>query len=163
MEQRIDNRDACRNCNGVGDIEYIDHINVGYDGIPELRPCPKCDGTGMHSPWFVTPYLVDQRYGGPEEGGWWYDWYYVDGHSLAFETRAEADAYALKISDEMKARNKELKMAGYRKDATLPDGPEANRPEGYIPTGWSSHSEVRIVIEREFQSRLKDNHTPRYE
>ena len=24
---------------------------------------------------FVGFYLVDRRYGGPEEGGWWYDWH----------------------------------------------------------------------------------------
>ncbi|UCC74155.1 MAG: hypothetical protein JSV86_06230 [Gemmatimonadota bacterium] len=23
---------------------------------------------------YVNVYLVDQAYGGPEEGGWWYDW-----------------------------------------------------------------------------------------
>ena len=24
---------------------------------------------------FVTAYRVTRHYGGPEEGGWWYDWY----------------------------------------------------------------------------------------
>lgn len=27
------------------------------------------DGT-----WFVSMYAVSRHYGGPEEGGWWYDW-----------------------------------------------------------------------------------------
>lgn len=163
MKDGIDTRDACQRCGGVGDIEWYHPSDVGHEDPAELRVCPKCDGTGLHSPWFVTPYMVEQRYGGAEEGGWWYDWYHVDGHSLAFETREEASDYVSKIRDEIKARNKELKMAGHRKDATLPDGPEANRPEGYIPNGWSSHSEVRIEIERKFQSRLENNHTPRYE
>ena len=163
MSDGIDPRAACFRCRGIGEIEWYHPSDVGHEAPAELRVCPKCNGSGLHSPWFVTPYLVDQRYGGPEEGGWWYDWYYVEGHSLAFDTKEEADAYALKIGDEMEERNKELKMAGYRKDATLPDGPEANRPEGYIPNGWSSHSEIRIVVEREFQDRLKGNHTPRYE
>jgi hypothetical protein len=24
---------------------------------------------------FITTYEVDRRYGGPEEGGWWYNWH----------------------------------------------------------------------------------------
>jgi len=27
---------------------------------------------------YVTVYHEEQRYGGPEEGGWWYDWTEVD-------------------------------------------------------------------------------------
>lgn len=26
-------------------------------------------------PKFVTAYAVTHHYGGPEEGGWWYNWY----------------------------------------------------------------------------------------
>lgn len=28
----------------------------------------------MNMPWFVWIYLCDKAYGGPEEGGWWYDY-----------------------------------------------------------------------------------------
>lgn len=28
--------------------------------------------------WYVTRYRVTREFGGPEEGGWWYDWYEVD-------------------------------------------------------------------------------------
>lgn len=35
-----------------------------------LRRC-ECDGRVV----WVTAYCVTRHYGGPEEGGWWYDWY----------------------------------------------------------------------------------------
>lgn len=40
---------------------------------------------------YVNVYLHDQVYGGPEEGGWWYDSWLIE-ESLMFETEAEADA-----------------------------------------------------------------------
>lgn len=27
---------------------------------------------------FATVYRIDRCYGGPEEGGWWYDWYQLE-------------------------------------------------------------------------------------
>ena len=41
------------------------------------------------NPLYVTVYSVERRYGGPEEGGWWYDAYYVqpegyDGNGDSF-------------------------------------------------------------------------------
>lgn len=28
---------------------------------------------------YVSRYTVDRRFGGPEEGGWWYDWHTYEG------------------------------------------------------------------------------------
>jgi len=54
--------------------------------------------------WSVAVYLVDRAYGGPEEGGWWYDYGIpieekLDGVGDAwlphtFKTEQEADDYA---------------------------------------------------------------------
>lgn len=43
----------------------------------------------------VSLYLIDQAYGGPEEGGWWYTCGEPEAstHMRAFETEAEARAY----------------------------------------------------------------------
>ena len=31
---------------------------------------------------YITVYTTEQVYGGPEEGGWWYDWTEVDNYML---------------------------------------------------------------------------------
>jgi hypothetical protein len=50
------------------------------DEVPE--PCPTCEAAWARSealakgrvlPFYVVCYAVDRRYGGPEEGGWYYD------------------------------------------------------------------------------------------
>jgi len=48
---------------------------------------------------FVNVYIVHRRYGGPEEGGWWYS----EGYPLAFVDVTGMDDYsALKIHDTLK-------------------------------------------------------------
>jgi hypothetical protein len=50
--------------------------------------------TGNHYPWFVNVYNVDRCYGGPEEGGWWYDAgepsEYFERASFGVESQEEA-------------------------------------------------------------------------
>jgi len=41
--------------------------------------------------WAVTTYQVTRCYGGPEEGGWWYNWWQV--HNVrTFATQAAAES-----------------------------------------------------------------------
>jgi hypothetical protein len=73
----------------VGEIEYratdalCQRFNVDYDELPEectplqfsdpvqiTNEYVNPDGTQAY---FVTVYEIDRCYGGPEEGGWWYD------------------------------------------------------------------------------------------
>jgi hypothetical protein len=51
-----------------------------YCNYPEHLECKKCEGTGFkvipdNQIVFINVYTIDRRYGGPEEGGWWYDWF----------------------------------------------------------------------------------------
>lgn len=73
----------------------------------EVECCPECDeqpcscNSGVYS---VAPYLCDRAYGGPEEGGWWYDYgipetsmdlplpVFVVGKKAAYEKRKEMQA-----------------------------------------------------------------------
>jgi len=44
--------------------------------------------------FYVSQYTVDRCYGGPEEGGWYYDWEDLDGVIAEFSDSAEAYDYA---------------------------------------------------------------------
>lgn len=44
--------------------------------------------------FYVSQYTVDRHYGGPEEGGWWYDWEDLDGVVAEFADKDEAFSYA---------------------------------------------------------------------
>jgi hypothetical protein len=57
----------CRDCRGKGYLEDED--------------CNVCKGTGIYhisigedEIVFVNIYTITRHYGGPEEGGWWYNW-----------------------------------------------------------------------------------------
>lgn len=64
----------------------------GFCGDPQER----CE---CSRPILVTPYRVTRHYGGPEEGGWWYDWQTPAGDSLEFvDTRAAREA-ATRLND----------------------------------------------------------------
>ena len=51
------------------------------------------------APWYVNVYEEDRGYGGPEEGGWWYD-ISEPVHSERFDNERDAEAYAESIKDE---------------------------------------------------------------
>jgi hypothetical protein len=56
--------------------------------------------------WFVHKYNVSQQYGGPEEGGWWYDAGYPDDNWIPLVFTNEEEAYA---------RCRELNKAEYER------------------------------------------------
>ena len=41
--------------------------------VDEITDDSDCGLTGYAGPWCVAVFLVDRAYGGPEEGGWWFD------------------------------------------------------------------------------------------
>lgn len=51
----------------------------------------------------MTEYLIDRCYGGPEEGGWWYDWREPGQSVLILMPREEAEALARRVNAHEKA------------------------------------------------------------
>lgn len=55
--------------------------------------------------YFVAIYLVDRAYGGPEEGGWYYDYGVPDedfsDYTRWFDTEHEAEEYSFKLDHEV--------------------------------------------------------------
>ncbi|QIW88626.1 hypothetical protein P59_257 [Bacillus phage P59] len=50
-----------------------------FDSVYEEETCEHCDSTGYepipdNQMVYVNVYSVTRHYGGPEEGGWYYDW-----------------------------------------------------------------------------------------
>lgn len=95
---------------------------------------------------YVSLYRKEQCYGGPEEGGWWYDVWTLDG-SLRFPTRIAAETYLSAAKAVVSARNKKEAPIRHRAMAALPDVETAYHDEGYIPAGWSDGGEWHVTIE----------------
>lgn len=64
--------------------------------------------------FYVTAYAITRHYGGPEEGGWWYNWHQVIDEAGPFETDEEAEASreALKTKHADVAHGDIYSMAG---------------------------------------------------
>lgn len=101
-------------------------------------------------PAYVSVYHRERCYGGPEEGGWWYDRCELQG-SKAFASREEAEAWLESAKVEVERIRREEAPARARAMASLPDEDvvpcPANCDEGYIPTGWSDGGETMVVVE----------------
>ncbi len=113
--------------------------------------------------YFVSMYSIERCYGGPEEGGWWYDWYVYVGASY-HETREQADEAANKALDRTKNANRESKRD---RDVAYANIPEGNSPyldtEGYIPTGWGDGGELTVHVEQYPPGELaKNQERPHY-
>lgn len=68
--------------------------------------------------FFVNVYEVDRCYGGPEEGGWYYDAGYASPHQTqiggkTFFNRSNAVAYCNELNAKLDA---EAKEGGYRRN-----------------------------------------------
>lgn len=102
------------------------------------------------APCFVSIYNRSQHYGGPEEGGWWYDRIILAG-SLPFQTREAAELWLAVAKAEVQRMNRAAAPARARAHAALPD-PDlvpcpAGTGEGFIPNDWSDGGELWITIE----------------
>lgn len=100
-------------------------------------------------PAFVSIYRHSQCYGGPEEGGWWYDRYELVG-SKPFQSRDEATNWLEAARIEVERLNREEAPARARAMASLPDcdaEPLPDAGEGYIPTGWDDGGELMVMVE----------------
>ena len=86
---------------------------IRVDGYGEYL-CPECEcevslsGECDATFWSVALYETDRRYGGPEEGGWYYDTgSLIEMNKVrVFEDLAEAEAYLDKLWDEIPSEHK---------------------------------------------------------
>ncbi len=96
----------------------------------------------MTTKYYVTVYSVGQCYGGPEEGGWWYDAGTPESVHGPFEDNKSAQACADDLRERVKPAD-EYHMGHGAHDGADPDG---NGDDAYLLTGgrWGQD---RIEIE----------------
>jgi len=71
--------DDYRCANGSNNCAGKDAIDEEGDKYYRCRDCYKdirriASQNGVANPFYVVVYNVSRNYGGPEEGGWYYDW-----------------------------------------------------------------------------------------
>ena len=86
--------------------------------------------------YYVNKYEIGRAYGGPEEGGWWFDYGIFDGCEAMFTTYEEAREFADAL--------------------TLREGPQGNL--GSVNTEYV----VKFFVEEEAGADWPEE-TPRYE
>ena len=122
---------TCSVCDGV----YLAH-ELDYTDWNEVGCCPRCAGVDHSlSPgtrpaewWSVGVYQRGREYGGPEEGGWWYDSGPLVEHRRVrvYENFAEAQARVQELYAEIRAEGwlSELAVKGFTERLPVQHTPE---------------------------------------
>lgn len=71
----------------------FDHGEVVWENEEGSMLCKLCAREEAVPRWYTVVWLQDRAYGGPEEGGWWYDTYELVDFKV-FATKEKAAAYA---------------------------------------------------------------------
>lgn len=122
---------TCSSC----DDTYFAH-ELEWDYHSEQSYCPECNGqkhtlapgTRPAEWWSVAVYERGREYGGPEEGGWWYDTATLVQHRKVrvYENFAEAKARVQELYAEILAGGwqKELAVKGFTERLPVWRSPE---------------------------------------
>ena len=126
------------------------------------RLLEQLDPDTMPNGCHLSAYTVEQCYGGPEEGGWWYSWYTFQG-AKRYETTEAAEAARDRLVAWIREQNKQEQDRANRVTAALPDDPGPYLDtEGYIPTGWSDGGKTELMIESEAGGYAANQEVPYY-
>lgn len=115
-------------------IEELAEVIRKHPAFEEATPC------------FVSLYKIEQQYGGPEEGGWWYDVLEHKG-SIPFTTRTDAEVFLEAARALVEKKNRAEAPSRAKAMASLPDIETAYHDEGWIPQGWGDGGEWEVRIE----------------
>ena len=109
--------------------------------LEELEPDVMPKGT------WLSVYTTSQYYGGPEEGGWWYNATEFEGGKY-YPTREEAQKALDRLNVWAEEESKKKQRAVDERLANLPEGPDPYLDtEGYIPRHQQGSEEYRLVLE----------------
>lgn len=144
----------CRNC---GMDQSINH----HEDDAELHE-GDCPEDVLAPPLYhVSKYEEQQLYGGPEEGGWWYDWTTYVATVGTFTKREDAQAFQDQLVKRDAPENAERK---HRVNEGLARGANMDSIDDPEPLlrGECGDDKVLYIIETEPGSRERKEH-PHYE
>jgi len=104
-------------------------------------------GSMYKGPFFVSLYLVEKRYGGPEEGGWWYTAHTYVRNLGKFDKINDAEDFREKMKKTYDDNLHDPAIYATLPEKAPPGIEEERYPEGYIPTGFSTPDSYDIIIE----------------
>ena len=110
---------------------------------------------------FVSVYRTRRCYGGPEEGGWWYDRTMLMG-SVGFPSMEAAEQYFRVTSLLVSEMNEQEHPERIRAMASLPDEDTcwtSDSGEGFIPTGWDDGGYLWVTTE-DFAGSVDNSNDP---
>lgn len=140
--------------NDVNVVDWIESMGL-YN-----RPLPESENANA----IVAVYEETQRYGGPEEGGWYYTHLELVRFTIT-DSADEAQELASKVQKGLDDYNTSNALNHNYYDG-LPDEDEVPCPsgysEGYIPNGWITGEKMYCYIESKPGEHTTRN-VPHYE
>lgn len=132
----------CPRCGAMTRQFYTDEASLAD---PANTRCPLACGpclgipepTGPRGVYVVAVYDVGLSYGGPEEGGWWYDAGSLVRVCRVFRSEDRAYAYCRRLNARLSSRVFGPNVGRYPKSSVLSDGQfEACTFEDTAPAGF---------------------------
>ena len=108
MREHQDLKWYCPKC-GEEMFEQGFSERIDVDGEPHRKHTMECNCGNDEAVFipvhaFVNVYLVGRAYGGPEEGGWWYDYGLVEA-CVPVKNWAEAEEWAERLRNDVRYSN----------------------------------------------------------
>lgn len=152
---------ACKTCTISNPNVYNRKIKLSQIELPEDNETvdENLDAGLPNGPFYVSIYEVSREFGGPEEGGWWYEAYrYIETKSQ-FDDQEEAFAYARELNEQFAKSNEDLSSSkGFE---NLPEGTE----DSQIPIGFGGDATnlVAMVENEPGEEDISKKGRPHYE
>jgi len=128
---------------------------------------PAEEYTEVQKPVYVSVYEVSRNYGGPEEGGWWYDAYSLED-SKEFLNKVEAKEYAEELKRKIKGEglnDESLSSARGMDQYPDPSGgdPMYDHSDTDIPLGFAGDPRNYVVRIEDVKGGSETTEAPHYE
>lgn len=118
-------------------------------------------------PIYVSLYEIERCYGGPEEGGWWYDSYQLISTKKFFdeEEAHKFQEFLEKDVEESGANDEDLSSSrGFDQYPDPSNGdPMYDHSDNDIPVGFSGLASNQVVVIEKVAGERETNERPHYE
>lgn len=116
-------------------------------------------------PVYVSLYEIEKCYGGPEEGGWWFDRWTMLSSKKFFDAE-EAQTFCDNLNAEVKAsgaNDEELSSSRGMDAYPASNDPMHDHSDAEIPVGFSGLARNQRAVVEETAGEFETKETPHYE